>query len=125
MSAYQPSLMLRAFRGLGGQVEREMQQMLALQLGVLEHFKQWNRVERTQLLQAVPEMIKGLEKVRSQSDALAGWLQRLGAIVEQDLAAPACSSDSFSLGSSPEADDHVLTGWQGSGDVFSDVFSDS
>jgi len=122
MSAYQPSLMLRAFRGLGSQVEREVQQMLALQLGVLEHFKQWNRVERTQLLEAIPEMTKGLEKVRSQSDALTGWLQRLGAIVEQDLAAPACSSDS--QGSAMDADDHVLTGWQGSGDVFSE-FSDS
>merc|ERR1719218_517835 len=56
---YQPTSMtwwLRTFRGLGGQVDREVQQMVALQLGVLEQYKRWNRADQHQLEDAIPEI---------------------------------------------------------------------
>jgi len=95
--AYQPTSMawwLRTFRGLGGQVERQVQQMVALQLGVLEQFRRWDRGDRLRLQQAIPDMAASLERVQVQTVALSDWLSRLGSIVAQDLAASSQTPDS-------------------------------
>lgn len=77
--------------------------MVALQLGVLEQFKRWNREDQQQLEDAIPEIVAGLERVRGQTEALANWMRRLGAIVEQDLAAPSrCSASVASLPKTPQ-----------------------
>jgi len=97
--AYQPASMvwwLRAFRGLGGQVEREVQQMLALELGMLEQFQRWGCGDRAQLCQAIPEMAAGMDRVQGQVEALADWLRRLGTILEEDVAEPVKDSASKS-----------------------------
>jgi len=97
--AYQPASMvwwLRAFRGLGGQVEREVQQMLALELGMLEQFRRWDGGDRAQLLREIPEMAAGMDRVQGQVEALADWLRRLGRIFEEDVAEPEKDSASKS-----------------------------
>lgn len=87
-------LWLRTFRSLEGQVSSQVQQMLALELGLLEQYKQWDHTDRTQLLQAIPEMVAQMESVHGQVEALVGWLRRLGAIVEQDMLKLASDSES-------------------------------
>ena len=67
--------------------------MLALQLGMLEQFGRWDCADRQRLQQAIPHMAAGLERVQRQAHALADWLHRLEAIVEQDLAQPSRCSE--------------------------------
>lgn len=89
--AHQPTCMnwwLRTFRGLSGQVDSEVQQMAALELGLLEQFKNWDLADRTKLTQAIPELVDSMEKVHGQVESLVGWLRRLGDIIEQDIAIP-------------------------------------
>jgi len=75
---------LRTFRGVENQVAREVRQMIALQLGLFEQFKQWGDDDRRQLLMSLPVAIGTLEMIHSQTGALLAWIKRLQAILEQE-----------------------------------------